>query len=130
MHASQGFVFTCVYFTLQRLGKPKKVECATLSTGQPTRPGKKRELTVKDIRASVLRKSSMESEGQELADNGSERRESLVFNIFDGVPDADSPWAKFIDQSYDDDCCHVENGDAHQEGVVETPKANCDIETT
>ncbi len=119
MHASQGFVFTCVYFTLQQLGKPKKVECVSSS------PGIKREVTVKDIRASILRKaSSLASEGQELANNGSERRESLVFNIFD----ADSPWAKFIDQSYDNDCCSAENGYTQQE-EGEVQMTNDDTET-
>ena len=27
----------------------------------------------------------------------------LVFNIFDGTPDAESPWAQFIDPDSDDE---------------------------
>merc|ERR1712013_82561 len=50
------------------------------------------ELTVEDIRTNAESKTGNGS-GEE-----AEREESYVFNIFDGVSDADSPWAKFINE--------------------------------
>lgn len=84
--ACQGFVMALVYFMMQRLGKPM----VAIQDSSSLRPGLKRGVTVKDIRASALRK----------AETGytTEKRVGYNFNIFDGVPDADSPWARFIDE--------------------------------
>ena len=57
-----------------------------------------RQLTVSDIRASALRKEENVS-----AENARDSiRSSFNFNIFDGTPNEDSPWATFID-SYSDE---------------------------
>ena len=100
MAALQGFVFAMVYFALQRLGT-SKVECVPSS-----RPRIRSELTVEDIRSSAERKLKS---GMEETDD---RRESYTFNIFDGAPDEDSPWARYINQ--DDD--YSDNADTPDEG--------------
>mmetsp|Transcript_34690 Transcript_34690/g.60992 ORF Transcript_34690/g.60992 Transcript_34690/m.60992 type:complete len:155 (-) Transcript_34690:116-580(-) len=100
VYALQGFVFAMVYFALQRLGTP---------TGEyvPS-PGPRlgSELTVQDIRSSAERKVKVGSEETD------DRRESYIFNIFDGAPDEDSPWARYIVQ--DDD--YSDNADTPNEG--------------
>mmetsp|Transcript_34687 Transcript_34687/g.60986 ORF Transcript_34687/g.60986 Transcript_34687/m.60986 type:complete len:251 (-) Transcript_34687:116-868(-) len=99
--ALQGFIMAMVYFTLQRLGTPK-VECGPSSSA-----GLRREITVHDIRSSVAeRKAKVGSEETD------DRRESYIFNIFDGAPDEDSPWARYIVQ--DDD--YSDNADTPNEG--------------
>ena len=52
------------------------------------------------------------------------RRESLNFNIFDGAPDDDSPWAMFIDPVSDEEesADGIENAskdDFHEQPVSE-----------
>jgi len=93
--ALQGFIIAMVYFTLERLGTPKSfiVQHIVPST---SRPGVQHGLTVRDIRLNVERKPMM---AEEIPDErgGSSGSDSFVFNIFDGVPDKDSPWARFID---------------------------------
>lgn len=91
MVASQGFVLAIDYFLLQRLGR-LRVECDVTSSRSKQRP---EDLTVEDIRLSVERKAEA---GSEVIDD---KRESYAFNIFDGVPDEDSPWARFLDQDCD-----------------------------
>ena len=91
-----------VYFALQRLGT-SKVECGPSPS---PRPGRGRELTVLDIRSSAERKVKVGSEETD------DRRESYIFNIFDGAPDEDSPWARYIVQ--DDD--HSDYADTPNEG--------------
>eukprot|EP00579_Thalassiosira_antarctica_P023224 CAMPEP_0201987662 /NCGR_PEP_ID=MMETSP0904-20121228/91915_1 /ASSEMBLY_ACC=CAM_ASM_000553 /TAXON_ID=420261 /ORGANISM="Thalassiosira antarctica, Strain CCMP982" /LENGTH=328 /DNA_ID=CAMNT_0048541783 /DNA_START=183 /DNA_END=1172 /DNA_ORIENTATION=- len=84
--ALQGFIMAMVYFTLQRLGTPK-VECGPSSSSA----GLRREITVQDIRSNVAeRKAKVGSEETD------DRRVSYMFNIFDGAPDEDSPWARYI----------------------------------
>ena len=98
--ALQGFLLAVVYFTLQRMGKPKVI---SLPVATP-RPGPRgRQLTVQDIRDSV-RLSSLNNlqSTVEVGSDGDERRESYVFNIFDGAPDETSPWARFIDGDEDE----------------------------
>ena len=78
-----------------------KVECATSSL-----PGHRSgQLTVPDVRSNAAKAAKS---GAEVPNN---RRES-VFNIFDGVPDEDSPWAKYIHQEDE----HTNNVDALDEG--------------
>eukprot|EP00580_Thalassiosira_gravida_P009242 CAMPEP_0201639404 /NCGR_PEP_ID=MMETSP0493-20130528/19223_1 /ASSEMBLY_ACC=CAM_ASM_000838 /TAXON_ID=420259 /ORGANISM="Thalassiosira gravida, Strain GMp14c1" /LENGTH=90 /DNA_ID=CAMNT_0048112789 /DNA_START=281 /DNA_END=553 /DNA_ORIENTATION=+ len=83
-----------VYFTLQRLGKPNLEGQGGLFPRSTIDSFIGDTLTVRDIRSSVARK-------EELGPLVSEERDSFTFNIFDGTPDEDSPWARFIDQ--DDD---------------------------
>ena len=71
-----------------------------------SRPRIRSELTVEDIRSSAERKLKS---GMEETDD---RRESYTFNIFDGAPDEDSPWARYINQ--DDD--YSDNADTPDEG--------------
>ncbi|KAL9189310.1 hypothetical protein ACHAXT_011800 [Thalassiosira profunda] len=96
INASQGFVFAGVYFALQRMGQPREVvERNTFrNTGLSTAsspPGMQRELTVAAIRTNAESRDKTNSEA-----SAEDRRESYAFNIFDGVPDEDSPWAKYI----------------------------------
>ena len=71
-----------------------------------SRPVPGSELTVEDIRSSAER--TIRSSAEETDD----RRVSYMFNIFDGAPDEDSPWAKYINQ--DDD--YSDNADTPDEG--------------
>lgn len=95
MYASQGFVFAFVYFIVDRMGKPK-VNCLPSSDAGP---GARRQLTVMDIRLSAQRKPEISPE----MGSSSRRSNSILFNIFDGVPDEDSPWAKYLNGEYGDD---------------------------
>jgi len=105
--SSQGFVMAMVYFTLERLGT-RKLEGTPITTT----PGCGNDhLTVRDIRTCARNRSMMpESEVTE------HETESLNFNIFDGVPDEDSPWAKYFDQ--EDDYSDDANG-PDTEGLLE-----------
>jgi len=101
VYAVQGFVFMMVYFTLQRMGK-EKAENIQISGKLPSR-GLSRQLTVEDIRKNAEEKNVRDTAE---SDDNEEERESFKFNIFDGEPDEDSPWARFIDPdgtSDDDD---------------------------
>jgi hypothetical protein len=89
----QGFIMVWVYFSLDKVGKPKPNSLTNASS----KVGVRRQLTVKDIRTNAERK------GENETDVDSEERISFVFNIFDGVPNEDSPWAKFIDADEFDD---------------------------
>mmetsp|Transcript_8981 Transcript_8981/g.20253 ORF Transcript_8981/g.20253 Transcript_8981/m.20253 type:complete len:399 (-) Transcript_8981:112-1308(-) len=88
--ASQGFVLTIVYFTLQRMSTPKVVDDLHSNPSSSPRRGP----SVVDIRKNV-----------EAKENGAiSSRRSSTFSIFDGTPDQDSPWAQFFDEDdYDDD---------------------------
>ncbi|KAL7535600.1 hypothetical protein ACHAWF_005208 [Thalassiosira exigua] len=86
MMASQGYIFAAVYFILQKMGRPR-VESFIKQRRQSNTP-KRRHTTVSTIRSNAESKSGKE----DLPD-----AESFIFNIFDGSPDEDSPWAKFID---------------------------------
>lgn len=103
LSAMEGFVYAVVYFALQSLGTPK------VTVGRTSCVSVRSELTVKDIRINAENKIRNVSEGE------AEREESYVFNIFDGVADADSPWAKFINE----DDSEFE-GDFQQEGGPRT----------
>lgn len=93
--ALQGLIMAVVYFLLQRMGS-SKVAIIELVPSQPRRElSEGQGLTVTDIRKSVMRQDDNDGEKRV-----SDRRESYIFNIFDGEPDEDSPWARFIDQSY------------------------------
>ena len=59
------------------------------------RPSLQREMTVSDIRKNAQRKTETSSDGFVVDIN---IEESYNFNIFDGTPDQESPWARFIDQ--------------------------------
>mmetsp|Transcript_9995 Transcript_9995/g.21642 ORF Transcript_9995/g.21642 Transcript_9995/m.21642 type:complete len:376 (+) Transcript_9995:82-1209(+) len=85
--ALQGFVMAMVYFTLQRLGTPKVEVLPTRTSGlRGNHP------TVQSIRTSAMNIAMTDFEVTE------DLKESLNFNIFDGVPDEDSPWAQFFDE--------------------------------
>ncbi|KAL7551494.1 hypothetical protein ACHAWF_014684 [Thalassiosira exigua] len=89
--ASQGFVFAVVYFRLERFGGVRaKVDCADGRNG-----------TVQEIRLRSMRPTHATHE----------KRPSYVFNIFDGTPDEDSPWARFIDPDDDDEEEEEESGE-------------------
>ena len=75
----------------------QKVEHIHSST---PRSGLKKQLTVADIRESAKRKE--EDSGVDESETR-DRRESFNFNIFDGTPDKDSPWAMFIDPESDEE---------------------------
>ena len=88
--AVQGLVLAGVYFTLPKL-----------TTQKPMLPRSRvihrRERTVSDIRAdAAARESSVAPEPDEEPD--------FVFDIFDGTPDPDSPWASFVDEDPEQDC--------------------------
>ena len=111
IYALQGFIFMMVYFGLERLGTPK-VECLphlqserviqniSVSGERMGRLINGQHPTVRDIRSNAIRKTE---NGAEEVISSSRRRSSLVFNIFDGTPDAESPWAQFIDPDSDDE---------------------------
>jgi hypothetical protein len=101
--ALQGFIMAVVYFVLPRLGTSKPDFNAVQSMVSSSRQGGRHELTVEDIRSNVKSKSEMTSEvTSEHEGEGRLGSNDFVFNIFDGVPDEDSPWAKFIDCDDDD----------------------------
>ena len=92
-----------VYFVLPRLGTSKPDLNAVQSMVSSSRQGGRHELTVEDICSNVQSKSEMASEvASEHEGEGRLGSNDFVFNIFDGVPDEDSPWAKFIDCDDDD----------------------------
>ena len=129
IYALQGFIFMMVYFGLERIGTPK-VEClphlqSERATQNISVSGERMDRlingqhpTVKDIRSNAKRKT--ENGVEEVI--SSRRRSSLVFNIFDGTPDAESPWAQFIDPDSDDDEGRSNNGlNESNEEVMPTP---------
>eukprot|EP00956_Cyclotella_meneghiniana_P031454 scaffold82592_cov67-Cyclotella_meneghiniana.AAC.12 len=98
----QGCVYAIVYFQLERMAKPK------VYTMTKRNPNTTSQLTVEQIRANAERKqsSTLESEGSE----SDRSKVDLTFNIFDGQPDPNSPWAKFIyDDSDDEEEEHRDN---------------------
>lgn len=98
INASQGFVFAVVYFMLERMGTPQIHSIPSLAS-EPGRNGTVHptQLTVIDIRVNAMRKS------EACLQESTESKRSFVFNIFDGVPDEDSPWAKFLNEDEDED---------------------------
>jgi len=102
--ALQGFVFTMVYFALQKIGEPN---LGLLNMGVHFSPSRNAQLTVSKIRLNVRRKNQNDTE--EVVTNNV--AESFKFNIFDGVPDPNSPWARFI---YQDSCSENEDTTEHQ----------------
>jgi len=102
MFASQGFIFAVVYFMLHRMGTPAAGYLPTSTVEVPTGP---QELTLAQIRSNAQTQSE-----PDLQITTREKRESSCFNIFDGVPDPDSPWAKFLD---------CDSTDSRHEGDIE-----------
>merc|ERR1712087_119289 len=98
MLSSQGFVFAIAYFALQRMGGTPKVD------GLPTQRDNqgRGELTVDIIRANAGAKHQADFEIDSQDDGSTADEDEYNFNIFDGTPGANSPWAKFIDQEYSD----------------------------
>ncbi|KAL9188855.1 hypothetical protein ACHAXT_011345 [Thalassiosira profunda] len=93
----QGFVMAMVYFTLDRMGQRKRKRLAEGSLPEnatSARSQTRRELTVDEIRSNARTKSEAES-------SATDGEEDYTFNIFDGTPSPDSPWAKYIDQDSD-----------------------------
>ena len=64
------------------------------------------QVTVESIRNSAQRRSTdVEDElgVDEEKSNEKDVRKRYTFNIFDGTVDESSPWAKFLNEEYDDD---------------------------
>lgn len=99
--ALQGFVMAMVYFALQRSGddEPKlegivAPDMARSSTRTTFRDDHR--TSVKDIQTNANKVMTSPKSSEIDDDVGKGRRESFGFNIFDGVPDEDSPWAEFF----------------------------------
>jgi hypothetical protein len=86
LQAMHGFVLAGVYFTLPVL-VARQQQLPALESKSNTRT----ERTVEDIRADAAREPLLDSEPAQ----GNKKKVSFIFNIFDGTPDEDSPWAKF-----------------------------------
>ena len=69
------------------------------------------QMTVYDIRLKAERSNADLTSDDKCV----EPDERMSFNIFDGIPDKDSPWARFIDEDYEDE---EHNADVPDEGVV------------
>lgn len=89
--ALQGFILAGVYFTIPIVAQ-KQVLPTSESMSNP-----RGERSVEDIRADAAREALPNSE---LSGRNNERL-SYVFNVFDGTPDEDSPWARFFDDNCD-----------------------------
>ena len=93
-----------VYFALQHMGKKKKVKIRggrlrfrRRSSAPPPTTASGDSLTVEEIRSSANSKQAIE-----VTDESEDDDDSMIFNIFDGGPDENSPWARFIDvEDYD-----------------------------
>lgn len=86
LYSLQGFVLSIVYVTLEKIGRSQKVQ------GEP-----QSQLTVPAIRESAKVRRRRRS-----ADKPEEN--DFNFHIFDGsTPDPNSPWARFIDCSEEED---------------------------
>ena len=103
MHSLSGFIFATVYFALQHMGNKKKVKIRRgrlrfrrRSSAPPLTVSEDRH-TVEDIRLSADRKGPNIDDAVQSNDD-----DNMVFNVFDGVPDENSPWARFIDAEDDD----------------------------
>lgn len=95
--AIQGFAFAVLYFRLQTLGR-KEILVIGPATGNsaPPRAGQH---TVKEIRENAERSANMNS--LDVAAN--DGRKTIKFSIFDGTPDQDSPWARFMVDAIDEE---------------------------
>ena len=93
----QGFIFALVYFFLDRVSH---VDVSLSVRNLPERSG---QLTVDSIRESAER--SLERLSSGIEENGENRRQQrrITFNIFEGEPDENSPWAKFFNEEDDED---------------------------
>jgi hypothetical protein len=97
----QGCVFAVVYFSIERMSRLKTSDIFVPKTANSTN-----QLTVQCIRNSAQRSSTdLEDElgGDEEKSNEKDDRKRYTFNIFDGTVDESSPWAKFLNEEYDDD---------------------------
>eukprot|EP01083_Nonionella_stella_P093878 263306_1 len=93
--ALQGFIVAMVYFALQRMGNPSE-EYLQRTSVVTSAPRSGRDLTVSDIRCNAKRKSENKDGLHEtaVADGDKDLVATLNFDIFDGTPDPDSPWAR------------------------------------
>ena len=124
--AFQGFIFVVEYFLLQRyFGKPKvEVEqlrnsafCSKAKRGRISTTGRL-STTVQDIRSNAERTTERTTETSCGEAINEFRRMSHSFNIFDGTPDADSPWARFFeDETEDDDIEEAADEGNHHEQI-------------
>ena len=99
----QGCVYAVVYFLLERMGKPK------IYTMTKSNLNSNNQMTVENIRANAEKQQCTLESVRSESDPSKER---FSFNIFDGEPDPNSPWAKFI-YNCDEDEEH-QNNDAHE----------------
>eukprot|EP01083_Nonionella_stella_P197430 725845_1 len=93
MFSLQGFIMAMVYFVIQRMDRPK-IDCLQ---NTPPCPSFMNEVTVSDIRYNAKRKAEIDHLQEQAT--GVYLEERSDFHIFDGTPDVDSPWAKYIDCS-------------------------------
>jgi len=93
LQTMHGFVLARVYFTLPILVARQQKLPSPESTSNT-----RSERTVEDIRADAAREPPLDSESAQ----GNTKKVSFVFNIFDGTPDEDSPWAAFLEEDYDE----------------------------
>ncbi len=92
---SQGFIVMLVYFQLGRRSQkdrhklPKAPECKARNLDS----------NVQTIRL----RASMNESGMGASPRVLKEPVESTFNIFDGIPDESSPWAKYIDHDSEDD---------------------------
>mmetsp|Transcript_33702 Transcript_33702/g.68711 ORF Transcript_33702/g.68711 Transcript_33702/m.68711 type:complete len:391 (+) Transcript_33702:108-1280(+) len=92
---SQGFIVMLVYFQLGRRSQkdrhklPKAPECK----------GRNLDSNLQTIRM----RASMNESDMGASPRVLKKSVESTFNIFDGIPDESSPWAKYIDQDSEDD---------------------------
>ena len=101
LFASQGIIFAMVYFQLQNMAK--SAQCEQSVTEATNCEGRKRLTDVHKIRLRA-------------AQNKLDRKSRITttkvrFSIFDGTPSHDSPWAKYLEEDYDDDEEEDEEGE-------------------
>jgi len=107
-----------VYFTLQKMGRKRtKWDYSNNNILSSDKYG--HGLTVSDIRSNAQRRS--ENDNEDATNSEESLEESFNFNVFDGTPDPDSPWARFFDQGDQSD-------DANAPGEGGQPLPNQGVE--
>lgn len=85
IYAMQGLIFVVVYFSLERMGKVHIVG------------GSSENMTVQNLKSSAEKTLNASDPTVGMLP------ETMNFNVFDGTPDEDSPWAKYLVPEDDDD---------------------------
>jgi hypothetical protein len=115
----QGFVFAVVYFLIERMSRLKTTDLFASSANKPL--AAKNQITVDAIRANAERRLTQPTES-EVEENNNDRGKNTryTFNIFDGNPDENSPWAKFLNGDYEEDASQ-NNDEAPDDFVLNEP---------